>query len=135
MARKWTRSLWGVSPWGTTEEFNARLEKKALKKQGVSLAKDEYQKRLQEAKAISPNPGDYRIEALYKECKRLNASDPTAVEDPYTVDHIRLIIQGGLHTRENMRIIRASKNTGERRSEEEIIRLTRLNILKIKGGL
>lgn len=125
MKRKKSRSQWGVSVWGSTEEFEARIERERRLRAGQPVNSLERRIIAKRAARI-----DWRIEKLYEEARRLTFL--TGID--HEVDHIRLICQGGEHVRENMRVITMAENrSGPRvRSEEEILRLQAIEAELIK---
>mgnify|MGYP001371783613 CR=1 FL=1 len=117
-----------MSRMGSTEEYEKRLARwNNPSKRTIAL---------QEA------PKDNRVQQLYAECQRLNKEDKypylpgTDIEDPYEVDHIKPIAQGGLHVFDNLRIIRRHKNHCiSERPPEEIQQSTEIQRLARKGGI
>lgn len=130
--RRFSSSPFGVDPWGTTAEFESRIKRKVMKEFGLAPERSKYQQLLINAKRAAPK--DWRVDALYADRDRFNREEPTAKNDPFEVDHIRPLHQGGEHTRENLRIIRRSKNCEypQTRSEEEIKVLLVANAIRIK---
>lgn len=116
-----------INNWGTTEEYEARLDKRM----NPQAPKGTKQRR---AAALAPSVPCLKCKALYKQCQYMNDTDPTAEHDPWQVDHIRSPHIGGLTVRENLRIIRRSQNIREGiRTEEEITKLLAANHKLIWG--
>ena len=88
------------NPFGTTEEYNARMEK---------LSKPNYDTRYDKVRREITRNDDMFVRSIYAERDRLNDLE-TGIDDPWEVDHIRPLAQGGLHVYENLRLLRASKN-------------------------
>jgi len=93
---------------GTTEEYNARLEKWNNPNYNTRYAKARYEVTCHD---------DLFIRSVYAERDRLNDLEPKST-DPWEVDHIRPLVQGGLHVYENLRLLRASKNCDDQGRDE-----------------
>ena len=107
--------------FASTEEYNRQvkqIEEQAWKRRSPSEIRRRFMK--------TAGNTDYRIVALYRERDALN-SLPENQDDPWEIDHIRPIAQGGEHRYENLRLLRKSKNhVGEFRSEERIALLLQI---------
>lgn len=102
-----------MNPFGSTEEYNARLEKRN---------NPNYKTRDNRRRSAATRNTDVWIESLYKERDRLNRL-PENKDDPWEVDHIRPLSQGGEHRYENLRLLRASRNCDDQDRSEERIKL------------
>lgn len=128
------RKGYGYNRFGTKEEYLARklkFEKRQARRFHIEPDQTP-QERRQEREAIgAPGLGMLALEAKRD---RLNKIDPTARDDPWTIDHIRPLSQGGLTVRDNCRIIRKSQNTRETRTEEKIAQLLLINKMYLHSG-
>lgn len=112
---------------GTTEEYNARLERKWKREQAAGASTNK-SARGQQIQDITSKDWLHQaqITALMRDIDAMNAQEGYS-SDPWTLDHIRPICQGGLHRIENLRPLRLSKNMAEHtRTEQEIDTITKL---------
>lgn len=112
---------------GTTEEYNARLERKWKREAaaGASTNKNARDRHIQDTTS-KDWLRQAQIVALMRDIDAMNAQEGYS-SDPWTLDHIRPVCQGGLHRIENLRPLRLSRNQSEqRRTEKEIEQITKL---------
>ena len=120
---------------GPTEEFNKKYERQQRKRAGVKLVGKPERAWASNRKLSMGELA--KIQHLYEERDRLNEimllSPNTVIQDLYEVDHIRPVTLGGHHEIENLRLLRSWANKFSNRTEEEIARLTAINIKHLQS--
>lgn len=103
-----------LNMWGSTEEFNRNKAKHEAALSGYA------QKRRTQELSVSGGIPMLMLEVKRDQRNARERGSP-ASQDPWTIDCIRPICQGGAYVYENCRLLRRSKNISQAyRTEEEI---------------
>ena len=107
------------SKLGTTEEYNARLERKRRRVEGF-VATNGHRPGMELTQKTQLDI--IRIKMLYKERDRLNWTEGLQNEpwNKWEVDHVRTVLDNGEAEPGNLRLVRRWANGAKQREDEEV---------------